>query len=113
MSVCVTAGGIGGGLVWGRRTSVTHQINLYVLSRIFMGCVRSAVERGYADGAQWRRWYVVFAAATWAIVRYLFECEEHNLSRSLAASMRYLYHNEMKPPKDAKQVWKWLSTSSV
>jgi len=109
----ILAGGIGGGIVWGQRTSINHQINLYVFSRIFMGLVRSAVERGYFDGKSWRTWYLAFAATTWAIVMYLFEFEEHNLSKSLAASMRYLYHNEMRKPKDLKQIWQWMSTSSV
>eukprot|EP00485_Elphidium_margaritaceum_P001032 CAMPEP_0202695004 /NCGR_PEP_ID=MMETSP1385-20130828/8713_1 /ASSEMBLY_ACC=CAM_ASM_000861 /TAXON_ID=933848 /ORGANISM="Elphidium margaritaceum" /LENGTH=251 /DNA_ID=CAMNT_0049350957 /DNA_START=55 /DNA_END=810 /DNA_ORIENTATION=- len=107
------AGGIGGGIVWGKRTAINHQINLYVFSRIFMGLVRSGVERGYFDGTAWKKWYLFFASLTWAIVMYLFEFEEHNLSRSLAASMRYLYHNEMKKPGDVKQIWQWLSTSSV
>eukprot|EP00484_Ammonia_sp_Unknown_P025201 CAMPEP_0197051562 /NCGR_PEP_ID=MMETSP1384-20130603/26199_1 /TAXON_ID=29189 /ORGANISM="Ammonia sp." /LENGTH=252 /DNA_ID=CAMNT_0042484147 /DNA_START=35 /DNA_END=793 /DNA_ORIENTATION=+ len=107
------AGGIGGGIIWGQRTAVNHQINLYVFSRIFMGLIRSGVERGYFDGKLWKQWYLLFAAVTWAIVMYLFEFEEHNLSRSLAASMRYLYHNEMKTPSDLRQVWHWMSTSSV
>merc|ERR1719474_1325297 len=108
----ILAGSIGGGIVWGQRTSINHQINLYVFSRIFMGLVRSAVERGYFDGESWKTWYMAFAATTWAIVMYLFEFEEHNLSRSLAASMRYLYHNEMRAPKDLHRIWQWMSSSS-
>mmetsp|Transcript_23182 Transcript_23182/g.20374 ORF Transcript_23182/g.20374 Transcript_23182/m.20374 type:complete len:252 (+) Transcript_23182:129-884(+) len=109
----ILAGGIGGGIIWGQRTSVNHQINLYVFSRIFMGLIRSGVERGYFDGSLWKKWYLLFASITWAIVMYLFEFEEHNISRSLAASMRYLYHNEMKMPNDLNQCWKWITTSSV
>ena len=109
----ISAGGIGGAIIWGQRTSVNHQINLYVFSRIFMGLIRSGVERGYFNGKLWKKWYILFAAITWAIVMYLFEFEEHNLSRSLAASMRYLYHNEMKKPKDLQQLYQWMTTSSA
>eukprot|EP01083_Nonionella_stella_P044387 119517_1 len=107
------AGFIGGGIVWGERTSVNHQINLYVFSRIFMGLIRSGVERKVFDGSKWKIWYLLFAATTWAIVMYLFEFEEHNISRSLAASMRYLYHNEMKAPQNLKHAVEWLTTSSI
>eukprot|EP01084_Bolivina_argentea_P253654 426186_1 len=109
----ILAGAIGGGIIWGDRSAVNHQINLYVFARIFMGLIRSGVERGYFNGKIWKLCYLLFASTIWTIVMCLFEFEEHNISRSLAASMRVLYHNEMKKPNNINQMWKWLTTSSV
>jgi peroxisomal membrane protein 4 len=90
-------GFLAGGYIWGARTSVKHQINLYVLSRVIFGLARLGIKRGvwkdYGSKA-----YYVFAAIIWALVMFLYEYESDTLSRSLKASMDYLYHNEVHMP---------------
>ncbi|ETO29998.1 hypothetical protein RFI_07121, partial [Reticulomyxa filosa] len=87
------SGAIAGGIIWGEKTAVNHQINLYVFSRICFSMALSGIERGY-----WKNYssygYKVFAVLIWAIVMYLFEYEEHNVNPSLKESMDYLYHND-------------------
>ena len=107
------AGALAGGIIWGKKTSVNHQINLYVFSRIVFGLARSGIERGY-----WKNYgnraYVIFSAVIWAIVMYLFEFEQHNLQRSLAASMEYLYHNESTISNVTLfAIWEWIGFSDL
>jgi len=86
------SGAVAGGIVWGAKTAVNHQINLYVLSRISYSMVLSGIERGYWKYNPYG--YKIFAILIWAIVMYLFEYEDHNVNPSLKESMDYLYHND-------------------
>lgn len=109
----ILAGAAAGSIIWGKKTSVNHQINLYVFSRIVFGLARSGIERGY-----WKNYgnkaYTIFAAVIWAIVMYLFEYEEHNIQRSLAASMQFLYHNEETiADLTLVSMWNWIGLADL
>ncbi|MES1912714.1 MAG: hypothetical protein MHM6MM_004942 [Cercozoa sp. M6MM] len=99
------AGAIGGALIFGQDNPVVRQINLYVFSRVMLGLVHTAVEQRVIPHT--RHGNRIFGAAVWALVMYLFEFQQHNIMRSLAASMRYLYHNERRISQ-APSLINWL-----
>ncbi len=99
------AGAAGGYLVWGRYSSVNHQIVLYLASRILVGLAKRGWEHVYqrpghfqGDGdtnatsiLQHPRTYPLVAATVWGIVMLLFEESPHVLHRSLKKSMDEIY----------------------
>ena len=88
------AGAIGGSIVWSNYNAVDYQIVLYLLSRIIIAGLRVLARRGYPPFVHFsfKPTYPWFAAGVWAIVMWLFEYHDSSLHGSLAASMRYLYH---------------------
>lgn len=99
------AGAAGGYIVWGRYSSVNHQIILYLASRILVGLGKRGWEYvhqrpGYFKGdsnstrdsiLQHPRTYPLVAATVWGIVMLLFEESPHVLHRSLKKSMDEIY----------------------
>ena len=99
------AGAAGGYIVWGRYSSVNHQIVLYLTSRILVGLAKRGWEHvyrrpGHFSGEsnskinsilQHPRTYPVVAATVWGIVMLLFEESPHVLHRSLKKSMDEIY----------------------
>ena len=89
------AGAIGGYAVWGRYSSVNYQIVLYLTSRIIVGALTLARERGIppfgAKGLNFDRSYRLAAAAVWGVVMLLFEEHPHVLHPSLKRSMDEIY----------------------
>lgn len=98
------AGATGGYLIWGRYSSVNHQIVLYLTSRILVGLAKRGWEHfhqqpGHFGGTnsntdsilQHPQSYPVVAATVWGIVMLLFEESPHVLHRSLKKSMDEIY----------------------
>ena len=89
------AGAIGGYAVWGRYSSVNYQIVLYLTSRIIVGALTLARERGIppfgAKVLNFDRSYRLAAAAVWGVVMLLFEEHPHVLHPSLKRSMDEIY----------------------
>lgn len=89
------AGAIGGYAIWGRYSSVNYQILLYLTSRIIVGGLTLARERGIppfgAKMLNFDRSYRLAAAAVWGVVMLLFEEHPHVLHPSLKRSMDEIY----------------------
>ena len=102
------AGAAGGYIVWGRYSSVNHQIVLYLTSRILVGLAKRGWEHVYERPGhfsdsdkksnsnsisilQHPRTYPFVAATVWGIVMLLFEESPHVLHRSLKKSMDDIY----------------------
>ena len=92
------AGAAGGYFVWGKYSSVNHQIILYLTSRITIGLVKRGWERIYHKPSssptsifQHPKTYPMVAATVWGIVMLLFEESPHVLHRSLKTSMDEIY----------------------
>jgi hypothetical protein len=100
------AGAAGGYIVWGRYSSVNHQIVLYLASRILVGLAKRGWEHVYQRPGHFNdsdnhsnsnsilqhpRTYPFVAATVWGIVMLLFEESPHVLHRSLKKSMDDIY----------------------
>ena len=85
------AGGIGGAIMWGEDNPVNSQINMYILSRVSWGLVRTAVRKGWCTTASqcadihsllcarvptYKYAYQIYAGVIWAFVMYLFEWQK-------------------------------------
>jgi len=90
------AGCIGGVLIFGDYNPVNSQINMYLLSRIIMGAIRTAINRGWIS--EYKYAYQLYAAFCWGVVMYLFHFEKGTLQPSLISSMTYLY---LDPPSSS------------
>eukprot|EP00577_Skeletonema_sp_RCC1716_P022693 CAMPEP_0113410606 /NCGR_PEP_ID=MMETSP0013_2-20120614/21788_1 /TAXON_ID=2843 ORGANISM="Skeletonema costatum, Strain 1716" /NCGR_SAMPLE_ID=MMETSP0013_2 /ASSEMBLY_ACC=CAM_ASM_000158 /LENGTH=236 /DNA_ID=CAMNT_0000296837 /DNA_START=377 /DNA_END=1084 /DNA_ORIENTATION=+ /assembly_acc=CAM_ASM_000158 len=71
------AGAVGGYIVWGRYSSVNYQLILYLASRILVGCIKLAREKGIRPFS-WKKLkfansYPYGAAVIWGTVMMLFE----------------------------------------
>ncbi len=89
------AGAVGGYIVWGRYSSVNYQLILYLASRILVGCIKLAREKGIWPFS-WKRLtftnsYPYGAAVIWGTVMMLFEEYPEVLHPSLRRSMDEIY----------------------
>lgn len=89
------AGAVGGYIVWGRYSSVNYQLILYLASRILVGCIKLAREKGIRPFS-WKRLafvnsYPYGAAVIWGTVMMLFEEYPEVLHPSLRRSMDEIY----------------------
>jgi peroxisomal membrane protein 4 len=89
------AGAIGGYCIWGKYSSVNYQLVLYLTSRIIVGCMKLAREKGYPPFS-WKRLtfhksYPYGAALIWGTVMMLFEEYPNVLHPSLRRSMDEIY----------------------
>lgn len=101
------AGAAGGYIVWGRYSSVNHQIVLYLASRILVGLAKRGWEHiyqrpGHFNGGssstsilQHPRTYAFVSATVWGIVMLLFEESPHVLHPSLKKSMDEIYRKKL------------------
>ena len=92
------AGATGGYIVWGRYSGVNYQLVLYLVSRILVGCVKLASEKGIPPFS-WKRLtfsktYPWAAAGVWGVVMMLFEEYPEALHPSLRRSMDEIYRFE-------------------
>ena len=98
------AGAAGGYIIWGRYSSVNHQIILYLSSRILVGLAKRGWEHVYQKPRHFNgdpntsnsilqhpQTYPLVAATVWGIVMLLFEESPHVLHRSLKKSMDEIY----------------------
>ena len=104
----LTSGFIAGGLMFGRSSPITTQINMYVMSRVIFGLLRMLVVRGVMGDWEKGRGYAVYAGVVWALVMVLFEMQPQVLQRSLATSMTYLYHDSDKGPEKGEGLLDWI-----
>lgn len=89
------AGAIGGYIIWGRYSNVNYQLILYLTSRILVGCIKLAREKGIRPFS-WKRLdftnsYPYGAAMIWGTVMMLFEEYPDVLHPSLRRSMDEIY----------------------
>ena len=103
------AGFIVGGLVFGKKTPINYQINLYILSRIITALVEYAykiyyperLEKEGKEEARERKYgFRILAGVVWGLVMWLFFIDQTVLQESLASSMKYLYISSEKPVKN-------------
>ena len=92
------AGAAGGYIVWGRYSAVNYQLVLYLASRILVGCMKLASEKGVPPFS-WKRLtftktYPWAAAGVWGMVMMLFEEYPETLHPSLKRSMDEIYRFE-------------------
>ncbi|KAG8464433.1 hypothetical protein KFE25_003496 [Diacronema lutheri] len=96
-TLCAFAAGVSGGaVVWGDDTAINAQLNLYLLSRIVSGLVRSGLNQlGVRGGA---RGFRLWSAAMWGAIMVMYESRSlhPHMQASLLSSMRYIYS----PPHD-------------
>ncbi|KAJ2160091.1 hypothetical protein GGF46_002550 [Coemansia sp. RSA 552] len=85
------AGAAGGYYMFGKNTSVNHQIVLYAFSRTFMGLVNFIAKEGLVKGPS--NSFALFAALSWGGAMILFHRDKSVLQRSLQTSMTYLYED--------------------
>lgn len=106
----LVAGSVGGYFIWGRYSSVNHQIILYLTSRVLLGLSKSAWERyhrsPHTHSKIWQhpKAYSLFAATVWGIVMALFEESPHVLHRSLKQSMDEIYRYQLSYPSSSSTV---------
>lgn len=112
------AGFLVGGLVFGRKTAINYQINLYLLSRItvalaeFLYCkyFPQVMEEGKKEEQsakkeqQEKLSFKIMAGVVWGIVMWLFYANQKVLQQSLASSMRDLYIGSERPIKTWKEL---------
>jgi peroxisomal membrane protein 4 len=95
----LVAGAVGGYFVWGRYSSVNHQIVLYLTSRVIVGLAKHTWEQYHGVLAHPNspsvlnhpRTYPLLAASVWGLVMVLFEESPHVLHKSLKQSMDEIY----------------------
>ena len=89
------AGAVGGYIVWGRYSGVNYQLILYLMSRIIVGGVKLARQKGLPPFS-WKRLtftktYPWAAAGVWGAVMVMFEEYPEVLHPSLRRSMEEIY----------------------
>lgn len=91
----IIAGAIGGYTIWGKDSAVNYQIVLYLASRVIVGCMGLAREKGIqpfsCSKLHFRNAFPLFSAAIWSAVMFLFEEHPHVLHPSLKKSMDDIY----------------------
>ncbi|GAB5361821.1 hypothetical protein AAMO2058_000745500 [Amorphochlora amoebiformis] len=85
------SGAIGGAIMFGKKSSVNTQVNLYVFSRVAMAIGRLLLKWDLVPSST--SYYRLWAALTWAAVMALFVTERDEMQGSLVASMVYLYED--------------------
>ena len=89
------AGSVGGYIVWGRYSGVNYQLILYLASRIIVGCIKLASEKGIPPFSwkqlRFNKTYPWAAAGIWGTVMMLFEEYPQVLHPSLRRSMDEIY----------------------
>jgi len=89
------AGAVGGYIVWGRYSGVNYQLILYLISRIIVGCLKLASQKGIPPFS-WKqltftKTYPWAAAGIWGTVMVMFEEYPESLHPSLRRSMEEIY----------------------
>lgn len=89
------AGAVGGYTIWGRYSGVNYQLILYLTSRILVGCIKLASEKGIPPfswkALSFHKTYPWAAAGVWGTVMMLFEEHPDVLHPSLRRSMDEIY----------------------
>ena len=84
----LVGGALGGFVVWGNYSRVSHQVLLYLGMRVL---VALGQQLRLHDETQWRTTYRLAASVVWALVMYLWENAPDDLHPSLRKSMDEIY----------------------
>ncbi|GAB6026575.1 Peroxisomal membrane protein 4 [Chamberlinius hualienensis] len=87
------AGCITGFIVFNKKTPVSNQILLYLLSRAMLGLANLAVKRGTVSLPKGFVPFPWFASFIWGLTMLLFEYERDTLPDSQVASLVYLHED--------------------
>lgn len=87
------SGFITGFIVFNKKTPVSNQIILYLLSRIIMGMTNLALKKGAVKLPEDAQPFPWCAATIWGITMLLFEYQSDTLQDSLKASLTYLHED--------------------
>ena len=82
------AGAVGGCLVWGEWSAISHQVLLYISIRALTGFWKLLPIH---DHEQWRLTHRIVSTMAWAMVMYLWEASPHVLQSSMRKSMDEIY----------------------
>jgi peroxisomal membrane protein 4 len=105
------AGAIGGYMVFGEFNPINSQINMYIMSRVIFGSVRTLLKHEIVPEYEYA--FQVYAAVGWALVMYLFNYQKGTLQKSLISSMTYLYLDSEKwPNPDQSSIKDWFMESA-
>lgn len=103
------AGFMVGGIIFGKKTPINYQINLYLLSRIIIALVEYIYKKYYPERLEQegseqvveRKYgFRITAGIVWGLVMWLFYIDQTVLQESLASSMRHLYISSEKPVRN-------------
>ena len=90
----ILGGAIGGYFIWGRYNAINYQINLYLFSRVVIGGISYAKQRGLLPTIRRKskmdNVYPIFSSVVWGLVMYLFESDAP-IHPSLKRSMEEIY----------------------
>ena len=82
------AGAVGGYLIWGRWSTLSHQVLMYVSIRVLAALWKLLPVH---DAENWRRTHRLAATVAWAAVLYVWETHPDVLQGSLRKSMDEIY----------------------
>jgi len=68
------------------------QINLYIMSRVILGLVNTALKKNLIPRPNFAV-FPLFAGLVWGLVLCLFENHKDSLQMSLQSSMTYIFHD--------------------
>lgn len=105
------AGFLVGGIIFGRkRTSINHQIVLYLLSRVILGSITLFYKTKYPERYEnkeeppERKYnFLLLAAMCWGLVMWIFYVDYTTLQESLTSSMKHLYIDSNLPIKNWRE----------
>jgi hypothetical protein len=84
----LVGGALGGFVVWGRYSAISHQVLLYLGIRVLVALWK---QLPLHDNTQWRTTYRLASSLVWALVMYLWENSPDDLHPSLRKSMDEIY----------------------
>lgn len=82
------AGAVGGCLVWGQWSAISHQVLLYISIRVLAALWKLLPIHRQED---WRLTHRLAATVAWAAVMYLWETHPDKLQSSMRKSMHEIY----------------------
>lgn len=92
----LVAGAVGGYFVFGRYSSVTYQMVLYLTSRVLVAAAKRVQTRYAAlSGISFEQSYPLFSAVVWGLVMLMFEDTPELLTPSLRRSMDEIYRFQL------------------
>ena len=84
----LVAGAVGGCLIWGEWSAISHQVLMYISIRVLTGLWKLLPVH---DEAHWRTDHRIVSTIAWAAVMYLWETYPEVLQSSMRKSMDEIY----------------------
>jgi peroxisomal membrane protein 4 len=104
------AGSIGGYVVWGRYSSINHQILLYLASRISVALWKRVVLKG--ESKPHPRTFSLISALMWGLAMMLYEESPHVLNPSLKSSMDEIYRYNLQSTGESTETSPYSTNAS-